>query len=436
MRLTPTRLDGLWRHPDFLKLWSGQTISVFGDQIATLALPLVAVLTLKANAVEMGILGAAERAPFLLVGLFAGVWVDRMRRRPILIGADVGRALLLGSIPAAALLGRLTVHYLYVVAFLVGILTVFFDVAYQSYLPVLVSRERLVEGNSKLEVSNSVATIAGPGLAGALVQLITAPLALLLDAVSFVASVASLLWIGAPEPAPRPADEAAGGRAGIWREIGEGLRVVLGNRLLRAIAGCTGTSNLFGSMTFAVFVLYVTRDLGLSPALLGIVLAAFGPGGLLGALLAGPAARRLGIGPAIVGSIAVIGVAGFLVPLASGPIAVTVPLLALSGFVGGMMNPIYNITQVSLRQQITPDRVQGRMNATMRFIVWGTMPIGALAGGFMGALIGLRPTLFVGAVGALLAVLWVYFSPVRALREQPPPAEEAAPALAATAAEG
>ncbi|HEX5502891.1 MAG TPA: MFS transporter [Thermomicrobiales bacterium] len=433
MRLTPTRLEGLWRHPDFLKLWGGQTISVFGDQIALLALPLVAVLTLNAGAVEMGILGAAERAPFLLVGLFAGVWVDRLRRRPILIGADAGRALLLGSIPAAALLGALTVHYLYVIAFLVGILTVFFDVAYQSYLPVLVSRERLVEGNSKLEVSNSVATIAGPGLAGALVQLLSAPLALLADALSFVVSVVSLLWIGAPEPAPRPADAADGARAGLWREIGEGLRVVLGNRLLRAIAGCTGTSNLFGSMMFAVFVLYATRDLGLSPALLGVVLAAFGPGGLLGALLAGPAARRLGVGPAIVGSIAVGGVAGLLVPLAAGPAAVTVPLLMAWGFVSGVTTPIYNITQVSLRQQITPDRVQGRMNATMRFIVWGTMPIGALAGGFLGQFIGLRPTLLVGAVGSLLAILWVFFSPVRALREQPPPVEEDAPVLAGTA---
>jgi MFS family permease len=419
MRRALSRPDGLWRHPDFLKLWAGQTVSVFGDQIAFLALPLVAVLTLEANAVEMGILGAAERAPFLLVGLFAGVWADRVRRRPILIGADIGRVFLLGSIPAAALFGWLTLPYLYVVAFLVGILTVFFDVAYQSYLPVLVSRERLVEGNTKLEVSNSVATIAGPGLAGALVQLVTAPMALLVDACSFVISVVSLLAIGAHEPAPRPAGTTDGGRAGVWQEIGEGLRVVLGSRILRAIAGCTGTSNLFSSMTFAVFLLYVTRDLGISPALLGVVLAAFGPGGLIGALLAGPLARRLGVGRVIVGSIGLGGVMN----------------LVVWGFIGGVAGPIYNITQVSLRQQITPDRVQGRMNATMRFIVWGTMPIGALLGGFLGQFIGLRPTLLVGAIGSLLAVLWVYFSPVRTLQVAPPSAEEA-PALVATAAEG
>jgi MFS family permease len=434
MRRALSRPDGLWRHPDFLKLWAGQTVSVFGDQIAFLALPLVAVLTLEANAVEMGILGAAERAPFLLVGLFAGVWADRVRRRPILIGADIGRVFLLGSIPAAALFGWLTMPYLYVVAFLVGILTVFFDVAYQSYLPVLVSRDRLVEGNTKLEVSNSVATIAGPGLAGALVQLVTAPMALLVDACSFVVSVVSLLAIGAHEPAPRPAGTADGGRAGVWQEIGEGLHVVLGSRILRAIAGCTGTSNLFSSMTFAVFLLYVTRDLGISPALLGVVLAAFGPGGLLGALLAGPLARRLGVGRVIVGSIGLGGVMNLLVPLASGPVAITVPLLIVWGFIGGAAGPIYNITQVSLRQQITPDRVQGRMNATMRFIVWGTMPIGALLGGFLGQFIGLRTTLLVGALGSLLAILWVYFSPVRALHEAPPSAEEA-PALVATAVE-
>lgn len=434
MRRARPQLDGLWRHPDFLKLWAGQTVSVFGDQITFLALPLVAVLTLKADAVQMGLLGAAERAPFLLVGLFAGVWVDRLRRRPVLIIADIGRALLLGLIPVVALLDRLTIHYLYVVAFLVGVLTVFFDVAHQSYLPVLVSRERLVEGNTRLAMSSSVATIAGPGLAGLLVQLVTAPLALLVDACSFAISVVALLTIGAREPAPRPAATAGGRRAGIWQEIGEGLRVVLGNRILRAIAGCTGTSNLFSSVTFTVLVLYVTRDLGLSPALLGVVLAGFGPGGLLGALLAGPLARRFGVGPVIVGSVALGGITSLILPVASGPVALTVPLLLVWSLVGGMANPIYNITQVSLRQQITPDRVQGRMNATMRFIVWGTMPIGALVGGFLGASIGLRPTLLVGTLGSLLAILWVYCSPVRALHAAPPPAEEA-PALTITAAE-
>src|SRR5437763_4347421 len=223
MRGGTTRFAGLWRHADFLKLWAGQTVSVFGDQIGLLALPLLAVLTLQANAAQMGILGAAERAPFLLVGLLAGVWADRLRRRPILIAADVGRALLFGSIPLAALLGLLTMPYLYLIAFLVGILTVFFDVAYQSYLPVLVSREQLVEGNSKLEISNSVSMIAGPGLAGGLVQLITAPLAILVDAAPFVLSVVPLLLKRAPEPAPPAPAERAPNRATIHEGVQKAL---------------------------------------------------------------------------------------------------------------------------------------------------------------------------------------------------------------------
>jgi MFS family permease len=429
MRGGTTRLTGLWRHADFLKLWAGQTVSVFGDQVGLLALPFLAVLTLQANAAQMGILGAAERAPFLLVGLLAGVWVDRLRRRPILIAADAGRALLFGSIPLAALLGWLTMPYLYLVAFLVGVLTVFFDVAYQSYLPVLVSREQLVEGNSKLEISNSVSMIAGPGLAGALVQLITAPLAILVDAVSFVVSVASLSLIRAPEPAPAARAE----RGSIRGEIGEGLQVVLGNRLLRAIAGCTGTSNLFGNVTFAVYVLYATRELGLSPAAIGLIFAALGPGSLLGALLAGGLARRFGLGATIVGSIAFGGAMGLLVPLTGWLPRLAAPLLVVAWFCWGFAGPVYNINQVSLRQAITPDRLLGRMNATMRFLVWGTMPIGALLGGFLGVTIGLRPTLVVGAVGSLLAFLWVFFSPVRALREQPEPAERPLAAVAGAA---
>src|SRR6266571_4222971 len=268
---------GLWRHPDFVRLWAGQTISQFGTQISQLAIPLTAALVLNASPFEMGLLGAFEFAPFLLLSLFAGVWVDRTARRPVLIVADVGRALLLGSIPAAAFLGILHIEQLYVVGLLTGVLTVFFDVAYQSYLPVLVSREHLVEGNSKLEVSNSVAQIAGPGVAGALVQLITAPLAVLVDALSFIASVISLLLIHAPEPAP---ERHAGSSSSMWSELREGLGVVLDNPLLRSIAGCTGTSNLFGNALQALFVLYLTRDLGLPPAVIGLIYAVAGPGAL------------------------------------------------------------------------------------------------------------------------------------------------------------
>src|SRR5579864_2693147 len=259
-RVASMRLGGLWRHPEFVKLWAGQTISQFGTQVSQLAIPLTGVLVLNASAAEMGLLSAFEFAPFLLLSLFAGVWVDRMRRRPILIVADLGRTLLLASIPAAALIHALGMPQLYVVGLLSGVLTVFFDVAYQAYLPVLISREHLVEGNSKLEVSRSIAQIAGPGIGGALVQVITAPTAVLVDSLSFVVSVISLLLIRAPEPEPvrRPGKEGS-----MWAELREGLDVVVSNPLLRSIAGCTGTSNLFSNGMMAVFILYLTRQLGL-----------------------------------------------------------------------------------------------------------------------------------------------------------------------------
>ena len=265
------RFAGLWRHADFVKLWTGQTISLFGSQITFLALPLTAVLVLEASPAQMGFLTAAGAIPSLLVGLFVGVWVDRYRRRPILIAADLGRAALLFAIPVAAILGMLRIEHLYVVAFLVGTLELFFDVAHRSFLPSLVKREQLVEGNSKLEMSRSIAMILGPGVAGGLVQLVTAPIAIAVDAISFLISALFLGWIRAPEPAPKPSDQ----RENIWRELGEGLRLVSGNRLLRAIAGCMGIVGLFNSVLEAVFVLYVTRELGIEPGLLGLVCSVF-----------------------------------------------------------------------------------------------------------------------------------------------------------------
>jgi MFS family permease len=410
-----TRFTGLWRHANFLRLWTGQTISQFGSQITLLALPLAAALTLHATPAEMGILSAAETAPFLLIGLFAGVWVDRLRRRPVLLVTDFARGVLLLAIPLAALLGALTIGLLYAVAFLVGILTVFFDVAYQSFLPALVGRAQLVEGTSKLEVSRSAAQIAGPGVAGGLVQLVTAPIAIVVDAASFFISALFLVFVRAPEPAPTP--RAA--HKTIWKEIGEGLRVVVLNPLLRSIAGCTATSNLGNNIWQAILILYITRRLGLGAGVIGVIYATGSVGFLCGALLAGQIARRFGLGPAIVGSIAVGGLSVMLVPVAQRPAMLAVPLLIAAQFIAGGTGTIYNINQVSLRQAITPDHLLGRMNATMRFIVWGTLPIGALIGGALGGTIGLRPTLIVGAVIQSSAFLWTFFSPVRTLREQP-----------------
>lgn len=410
-----TRLTGLWQHANFLRLWTGQTISQFGSQITLLALPLTAALTLHATPAEMGILSAAETAPFLLVGLFAGVWVDRLRRRPILLVTDFARGILLLAIPLAALLEALTIGLLYAVAFLVGILTVFFEVAYQSFLPALVGREQLVEGNSKLEVSRSAAQIAGPGVAGGLVQLVTAPIAIIVDAASFFISAFFLIFVRVPEAAPTPHAE----RQTVWKDIGEGLGIVFGHPLLRAIAGSTATANLGGNIWQAILILYLTRQLGLGAGVIGLIFAMGSVGFLCGALLAGRCARWFGLGPVIVGSMMVGAIGALLLPVAQRPATFAVPLLIASQFIAGGSGTIYNINQVSLRQAITPDHLLGRMNATMRFIVWGTLPIGALIGGALGGAIGLRPTLVVGVVIQSSAFLWTFFSPVRALREQP-----------------
>jgi MFS family permease len=401
----------LWEHADFLRLWTAQTISVFGDQFTALALPLIAVLTLGATPGQMGILTAFERAPFLLIGLFAGVWVDRLPRRPVLIAGDLGRAAVLLSIPIAAVMGALSMPHLYIVGVLVGTLTVFFDVAYQAYLPALVDRRQLVEGNSKLEATRSLAGLAGPSLAGVVIQFLSAALAIVLDAISFVASGGLISLIRRRE---RSASQVT--RGPVLVEVQEGLRVVLDNPLLRSIAGSTGTFNFFSSAMFALYILFATRELKLGPAQIGVIFSIGNVAGLLGALTAGRVAKRLGVGRTIVG-------ASFLGGLAMVPVAAasagTAWLLILSAMIGSFATPVYNINQVSLRQAITPHRLQGRMNATMRFLVWGTMPLGGLLGGALGGSFGLRAAITVAAAGGVLAFLWVALSPVRILRVIP-----------------
>jgi MFS family permease len=411
------QLTGLWRHSDFVKLWAGQTISLFGSKITFLALPLTAVLVLDATPAQMGFLTAAGAIPALLVGLFAGVWVDRYRRRPILIVADLGRAVLLFVIPLTAMLGVLRIEHLYVVAFLVGTLGLFFDVAYRSFLPSLVGREQLVEGNSKLELSESVSEIAGPGLAGGLVQLITAPLAIAVDAFSFLISALALGLIRTPEPEPQSSNQ----QQNIWREVGDGLRLVSGNRLLRPIAGCIGTLNLFNSILEAVFVLYLIHELDLEPGLLGLIFASGSVGFLLGALMQGWMTRRFSLGSVIIGGLLVTGLSDLLLPLLDGSMGVVMITIVLmtAQFFFGLGLTTFRIGQVSVRQAVTPNRLQGRMNATMSFIAWGAIPLGGLLGGGLGEVIGLRLTLFLAALGEILAVLWLLLSPLRSLREQP-----------------
>lgn len=417
MRNIFMRSAGLWHHRDFAKLWTGQTISLLGSQVTFLALPLTAVLVLGATPAQMGLLTAAGALPSLLVGLFAGVWVDRHRRQPILIAADLGRAALLFAVPAAALLQVLRMEHLYLIAFLVGLLGLFFDVAYRSYLPSLVGREHLVEGNSKLEMSQSVAEIVGPGIAGWLAQAFTAPLAIAVDAVSFLVSAIFLRLVRAVEPAPRPLEP----QQNIMREAIDGLHLVLDNRLLRAVAGCVGILNLFNSALEAVLILYLTRELQITPALLGLVMTGGSAGFLIGALLTSRVTERFGLGAGIIGGVLLAALSDLLIPLldASAPIALIVLVLVVAQFFFGLGLTVYRVGQVSLRQAVTPDGMQGRMNATISVIAWGIVPLGGLIGGALGELIGTRSTLLLCASGELLATLWLLLSPVRALRQQP-----------------
>jgi MFS family permease len=404
----------LWRDGEFLKLWAGQGISEIGSQISMLALPTVAILLLGATPFQVGLLAALETLAFPALGLFAGVYVDRLRRRPIMIACDLGRLLALASVPIAFAFDALTMPQLYVVALITGIGTVFFDVAYQSYLPALIPRVDLVEGNTKLQVTGSVAQMAGPALAGFLIQLFGPARAVAADAASFLVSVVSLWWIRRPEPLPKPA--TASGRRGFFSEMWEGIQVVFGNPTIWKIAGSTSTSNLGSNIFFAVYLIFAYRALHLSPGTIGIIFGAGAVGGLLGALSASWIARHIGLGPTLFVTIVIGGLAMILVPLAQ--LGWAVPLLLASTVIGSFTGPVYNINQVSLRQAITPDRVQGRMNATVRTVIWGTMPIGAFVGGVIGSAYGLLPAMYIGIAFATLAGFWILLGPIR-LRVQP-----------------
>ncbi len=418
---------GLWRHGDFLKLWSAETISQFGSTIDDIAFPLVAILVLDASAFEVAVLGTVLFLPFMLFTLPAGVWVDRLPRRPILIVGDFGRAALYMTVPIAYVADVLTLWQLYVVGFLVGVFQVFFDVAYQSYLPSLVDRDQIIEGNSKFEISRSAAQLSGPGLGGILVQILTAPYAVLVDALSFLASGLFILRIRKPEERPERS-MVDGRKTSFWEDIKEGLSFVLGNPNLRAQAGCTATSNLFFSLGFAVFLVFAVRELGLSPGLIGVVFSVGAAGSMVAAFTAMRISRRFGIGPTTI-AVVIVQAPAFLAIAFAPEGNAAVPVLIVSQLVLGFVIVTYNIVQVSYRQAICPARLQGRMNSAMRFIVWGTIPVGTLAGGALASWIGLREAIAVGAIGNGLAFLWILFSPQRHLREMPEPVDDT-PAVA------
>ncbi len=409
--LLAQRLRGkLIGQPGFRRLWFGQTVSGFGSQVTTLALPLTAVLILHVSTFQVGLLTTTGYAAFLLIGLPAGAWVDRVRRKPVMIGADVARTLVLASIPVAYGLGALTLAQLYVVTFIQGVATVFFDVAYLSLTPSLVGREHLVEANAKLQGSQSAAEVSGPAAAGFLIGALTAPVAFLADAASFAVSVLSLLIIRDREPAPEHAEHRR-----LRTEMAEGLRFVLRHPILRMIAACSSTANLFVAAVLAISVVFLVRQVHVGAATIGILMSFGAAGGLVGALSCGVLRRRFGSARIIWLSLVVAAPFALLIP-------VTFPGLGLVCFAAGLISisfsaVVYNVHQASFRQLLCPHRLLGRMNATMRFLIWSTIPLGGLLGGALGSWLGNRAALWVCAIGICLAPIWLLASPLRRMRD-------------------
>jgi MFS family permease len=403
--------SGLWLHADFLRLWTGQTISVFGSMIGGTAMTFTAILFLKATPFQMGLLSAMQILPAFLTGLFAGAWVDRLPRRPLMIGADIGRAVVLGSIPLAAALGVLHIVQVYIVALLVSVLGIFFDLAYQSYLPGLVGKEHLVEGNSKLTASASVAEFGGFSIAGWLVQLLTAPLAILVDAVSFLFAAAAVGTVRAVEvPAPNEAEPDMRG------EIVEGIKTVWHHPLLRASALVTLFESLAGGVYSAVIVLFMSRELGFTPGVLSMTWAVGGISAFAGATLVQRANRRLGVGNIMfLGLLVPIFTTGSIL-LAHGPTLFSLIILILLQL-GDGFNVAYEINNISFRQGITEARLLGRVNATIRFLTLGAAFTGSLAGGVLGGAIGIRWAVAVGVCISVMAAITLGLSPLRKIKE-------------------
>ncbi|MFC3503896.1 MFS transporter [Micromonospora krabiensis] len=409
------RLPRLLRERTFRRYWSAQTVSYFGDEVSTLALPLLAVLVTDAGPAQMGYLTAALLAPNLFFSLLAGAWVDRLpHKRRIMILSDLGRAVLLATIPAAYLLDLLTLTQLYTVAFAMGTLAVLFEVARGPLFVSVVRRQDYVEANTLLNGSRAMSFVAGPSIGGLLVQLLSAPIALVTDALSYVWSAYFLGRIRPTEPPP-----ARGRGLG----IAEGLRFIVRTPMMRATVLGTTTLNLFNFMFSALFVLYATRDLHLSPGLLGAVLGAGAIGGLFGAAITGRLTRRLGIGPTMVAGFVLFPAPLLLVPLAGGPKPVVLGMLFAAEFLCAVGVMLLDIVTNSVQTALTPGSLLARTSGVRRTINYGIRPIGALAGGALGAAIGVREALWIATAGALTGALWVFFSPARRLRDLPEAAD-------------
>jgi len=408
---------GLWLSASFRRLWLSLTVTSFGAQITNLALPLTAALLLHATPMQMGILVALETLPFALFSLHAGVLLDRVRKLPVIIAADVGRGIALLAIPVTAWFGVLSMEILFAVGFLCGMQNVVGGAAYQVLLAQMAGRKRLVEANAKVTLGETSAALVGPGIAGGLIQLLTAPFAIALDAMTFFASALMLRRIKAPSDVARD-----GGNGGVWHEIGEGLKLVWGNRTLWGLAWLAGTWQFLHHMQVAVLILFATRDLGLSAGAIGICFVFGGAGCVLASASAERLSARFGIGPVIVHGLILSAFGWQAYGLISGPPWLATLLLGTAMLVFDFGAILYAINYLSLRQAITPDRLLGRMTATMRFVTVASAPIGSLVGGALASQIGLRSTLLaVGMLGLLLSAAAVLWSPVRRHRSLPEP---------------
>lgn len=420
----------LWRQRDFLLLWSGQSISEFGSAVTKLALPLTAVVVLKASAFQVGLLSAATTAAFLVLALPAGVVVSRMAKRQLMIGCDIGRMIVIGSVPLAAVAGFLTLPQLYIAALVAGLLSVFFDIAYQSYLPLLIDRDQLMDGNGKLSTSYELAQVGGPGLGGGLVGILGAAGAMAADAISFAISAWSLLLIRTPESYRSLVPKETLPKQAALDQIKDGLRFLFRHPILRNIVACSGLVNLFLSVTVAVQIVFLVRVLHVSPAFIGLLLALSTSCGAIGGLASGLLTRWIGSARIIWVSMLVFSATGLLIPLAEPGWRVILFAFGWGGTSFGVV--IYNVGQVSYRQVTCPPQILTQVNAAARWIVTGAQPIGGVLGGVLATGVGARDALWIAAVGAWISGFLLFFSPLRKIRDMPgehvnPDGESAAP---------
>jgi MFS family permease len=407
----------LWHKPGFLKLWAGQSVSLMGSSVTGLALPLTAIYLLHVNASQIGVLKTLQWVPYILISLFVGAWSDRHKRRPLMIAASLGQAIVLGTIVAFAKLGLLSLDILFGAVLITGSLTVLFDVSYTGYIPELVDKEDLLGANSRLQSSAAVAQVSGPAVGGLLIQLVTAPLALLADAISFIVSVVSLLWIREREPAPTPHP----GEAGVISQIKAGLAIVARQPVLRALVVTSACYNLFAQWISVLFLIFAVRTLGMSAGVIGAISSGAAVGGLLGSLAGGTICRKIGVGRAYM-----VSVAGECLVLLAVPfvprhqVALAAVVMAVAFAITGAGSAVSSIGSISIRQAMTPPHLIGRMTASNRFVSYGVIAIGALFGGLVGQWLGLRTGLLVGAIGLQVTTIWVAFSPLPRLRDLTP----------------